>query len=184
MERAQIIEKTATFIKRYGIKSLTLAEISIRLRIPKKALYFHFKTKDELLLACLHFMYDTLKDLLTVAQSNVENPVLKLIKTYNVTIGYLSQFHSTFYFDLRKIIHLKSVTQQHINDYKLSSIRPLIEEAKNNKLLLPDAEVEAALESYMKFVPFFFVHFKDDQAAIENHLTLFLHNYFKVDYCH
>jgi AcrR family transcriptional regulator len=179
MERNQIIEKTTSLLKKYGLKSMTVDEISIRLSISKKTLYSHFNNKEELLVECLHFMHDTIMD----SKLNSINPVIKLIKMYHYTVGYLLQFDSTFYFDLRKSPNLKITTQNYINAYKLNRIRPLIEEAKKCTLLVPYVNVDDAVDFYMKFIPLFFVNFKDDQVAIENHLALFLNKYFTVNYC-
>lgn len=182
MERIQIINKTTSLIKRYGIKSMTLDAISKQIGITKKTIYIHFSTKDELLLECLNLINDTIDNLWNIAKLDSKSPVITLIKAYNYSTGYLSQFHSTFYFDVRKSPKLRIAIQNHIKAYKLNRIHPLLLEAKKSKLLSTDVDLEAAVDCYMKFIPHFFVNFKDNQAVMENHLTLFLNHYFNYSY--
>ncbi|HEX8270213.1 MAG TPA: TetR/AcrR family transcriptional regulator [Flavobacterium sp.] len=175
MDRRQIIENTTSLLKKYGLKSMTIDEISCRLGISKTSFYEHFATKEELLLECLAFMNEDIEKLLVVVASSNARVRSKIISIYNITVESLSQFNSTFYFDLKKKPELKSMVLVQVYDYRSKWIRPLLQEAKNENLLKTD--IEEAVDFFMKFTTHFFSNFKDDPVAISNHLDVFLTKY-------
>src|SRR5690606_37422954 len=151
---------TTSLLKKYGLKSMTMDEIAFHLRVFKKAIYHHFTSKDALLVECLMLMNAELEDLIAGVELGEPRVSAKIIAVYNVTVEYLSQFDSTYYFDVKKKPQLMNMIRSQIDSYKLKTVRPLLQQAKNEKLLAPEIDVDEAVDFFMKFILHFYTEFK------------------------
>ena len=177
MDRKQIIENTTSLFKKYGLKTMTIYEISFRLGITKTSFYEHFTSKEELLRECLTMMNEDIEKLLVVVASSHVSVLTKITSVYTITVEYLSQFNSTFYFDLKKKPTFKGMISAQIEAYRLKWIRPLLQEAMNENLLTANTDIGEVVDFFMIFTAYFLTNFKDDPVAINNHINLFLKKY-------
>lgn len=178
MDTNHIVENTSILLKKFGLNSNTVAEISMKLSISKSTLYSHFYNKAALLDACFEFMRAELDQLLDNLELNNNDSILSLAAIYRTTVDYLTQFDSTFYFDLQKVAPLKAFAQAYFNEYRQNRIAPLIREAEHNNRLLSGSTVDEAVDFFMLFIPYFFTDYKDDAAAIQEHFDAFRRKYF------
>ena len=93
--RQRILDVALELIGRQGFAATTTRELAERLGFSKAALYYHFKTKDELLTALIAPMLDTLRALVQADPSAVDRRAVlagyvELVATFENPIRVLS----------------------------------------------------------------------------------------------
>jgi len=79
--RDQIVEAARQIFSRYGFKKTTMDEIAHRVSKGKSSIYYYFQSKEDIYKAVIEKEATIIRDELTSAVSNADNPVDKL-KTY------------------------------------------------------------------------------------------------------
>jgi len=97
-----IIEKSRELFMKYGIKSVSMDDISQQLGISKKTLYQHFKDKADLVYKVVtYFNCEHDKIMLEILQSEL-NAIEILLLVSKHTLEMLKSLHPPLLFDLRK----------------------------------------------------------------------------------
>ncbi|MEN2401104.1 TetR/AcrR family transcriptional regulator [Flavobacterium sp. MC2016-06] len=174
--------KIAALLKKFGIRTMTIDEISKKVGVSKAKLHSFFGNKEHLLSECLDFMNNDLQTKLSYVQSNSDNPIKKLYKVYQITFDHLSESHSMFYYDLRKHPILKNKIQEYNKTFKTAIVFPLIEEAKKENYLIPGADINEASDFYMKFIYYFLMNYKNDQVSDNKYIVSFFDKYVNKDF--
>lgn len=106
----RIIEAAAELFRRYGLKSVTMDDITRHLGMSKKTIYQHFDDKNQIIRAFaddeMHKQQDTLRDFEKIAKDPVEEMVLMMQhmgKTF-------SRFNPILFYDMQK--HYPQAWQQ------------------------------------------------------------------------
>lgn len=123
-----IIEKARELFMKYGIKSVSMDDISQQLGISKKTLYQYFKDKADLVFKVVNFFnceHD--KVMKEVIQSNL-NAIEILLLVSKHTLDLLKSLHPPLLFDLRK--YYPEITR----DLILSKKSDVFDKIKNNLL--------------------------------------------------
>jgi AcrR family transcriptional regulator len=111
--RVEILKSAAKAFRKLGYHGATVEQIAAALHMKKGNLYYYFKNKEEILLACHRYSLDQLTELLEEVERSGEPPVGKLrrlIVAFVHTI--LDELHGTALFlDLEALTpaHLKAV---------------------------------------------------------------------------
>ncbi|TDW51779.1 TetR family transcriptional regulator [Flavobacterium sp. 270] len=169
--------KIAALLKKYGIRTMTIDEISKKVGISKAKLHSFFGNKEQILSESLDFINNQLKTKLAPVQSNSDSSVEKLHKIYQITFDHLSEFHSMFFYDLRKNTLLKSKIQEYNLTFKTTIVYPLLEEAKKENYLVPNTDINEAADCYMKFIYYFLIKYKSDPVIANNYINSFFNKY-------
>lgn len=100
---ARIIEGAEELFSRYGLKSVTMDDISRHLGISKKTIYQHFEDKNQIISAFadieMHKQQDCMRDFTTVAKDPVHEMVMmmqhmeKTFRRFNPILFYDMQKH-------------------------------------------------------------------------------------------
>ncbi|WKL43091.1 TetR/AcrR family transcriptional regulator [Flavobacterium sp. ZE23DGlu08] len=178
MDKDKIIFKTAQLIKKYGIKSLTIDDITFFLATSKSAIYTHFQNKEELIKESLNFINVDFETKINTLFKKKENPIKKLIEIYYATIDFIIDFHDIFFFDLKKNPISDEIIKGYQINFKSNIILPLLHEAKTSNYLIKEINIEEALEQYVKFINHYFVVFKaEDNMIIKKQIVIYLNKY-------
>lgn len=102
MKKERIRQKAEELFRMYGVRSVTMDEISMQLGISKKTLYQSFDDKSEL-------VDEVVKDILKTnvinckdCQNNAENAVDEIFKAMQVTQEIMENMNPTILLDLEK----------------------------------------------------------------------------------
>ncbi|KFF03039.1 TetR/AcrR family transcriptional regulator [Flavobacterium reichenbachii] len=181
-KQEEVTCKIAALLKKYGIRTMTIDEISKRAGISKAKLHALFGNKEDILNESLDFMNNHLRTKIDKVQSDSIPAVKKLYDIYNITFDHLSEFHTMFYYDLRKHPVLKDKIKEYNDNFKATIVYPLLEEAKQHNDLVTDADINEAADFYMKFIYYFLMNYKNDKGSAENYIVTFFDKYVSKDF--
>lgn len=110
--REKILACAGDLLYKYGLRSVSIDEICVELRISKKTFYVHFKQKEELIWELLVAMrkhsiqqFDTLK-------AKMDNPIDSLVASTTWLKKRDEEKHLNFFFDLMK--YYPKIYQKHV----------------------------------------------------------------------
>jgi AcrR family transcriptional regulator len=149
----ELLAKSSALFMTYGIKSLTMNDISSRLGISKKTLYNYVSDKNDLVYKCidLHVIENECK-MASVCQSAV-NAIEELFAFSRFAGEQFSAIHPSIFFDLQKYhpeawAHLNSFEEKTILEVtKKNLIR-----GKEEGLFRPDFNVDLIAQIYLAMV--------------------------------
>jgi len=100
--RKEYIVRVNTLFKKYGIKSVTMDDVSRELGISKKTLYTFFRDKSDLVEQVLKLEFEEKSCSLKESMANKTNALEELFEYYKVQIKMLSSQKLNFLYDLKK----------------------------------------------------------------------------------
>ncbi len=98
----EIISQVAQLYRRYGIKSVTMDDVSHKLGISKKTLYEYFSDKSALVSAVVDYLIDTKVSFFEMQKQGRENAVEELLFIFRYYLGIVKEFNPSLEFDLKK----------------------------------------------------------------------------------
>jgi len=98
----EYIRRVNTLFKKYGIKSVTMDDVSRELGISKKTLYTFFKDKSDLVDQVLKLEYEEKSCSIKDSMANKANALEELFEYYKLQIRMLSSQQLNFIYDLKK----------------------------------------------------------------------------------
>lgn len=97
-----LLDKVLGLYSRYGIRSVTMDDISRELGISKKTIYQHITDKHDLVKRVVAFESELSKDLLQSSHQEGLNAIDQLIKVNQLIHSGRTPHNPAFYYDLRK----------------------------------------------------------------------------------
>ena len=145
--KEQIITSALETISEEGIKNLTMKRIANRIGISDAALYRHFKNKQELMLTMIETVGRNLTIKISLALSNIDNPVDKLEEILNVHLTHLEENKGIPRLIFSEAIHqndpiLRNSVLKIVNHY-LDILRNILLQAKETGQVKEDIDIEA-----------------------------------------
>jgi TetR/AcrR family transcriptional regulator, cholesterol catabolism regulator len=102
-ERTQyILEQVRKLYKRYGIRSVTMDDVSQHLGISKKTLYEHFRDKEELVRSILFLEHEIQEKVHKEIRSQELNALEELLVVYNHIRTRFRDYNPSMEYDIRK----------------------------------------------------------------------------------
>ncbi|NOY51524.1 MAG: TetR/AcrR family transcriptional regulator [Chlorobi bacterium] len=98
----EYIKKTLQLFKSYGIKSVTMDDVSRELGISKRTLYAYFTDKSDLVEQVLRQEFEEKACLLKKSMEDKADALQELFEYYKVQIKLLSSQKPNFIYDLKK----------------------------------------------------------------------------------
>ena len=98
----QILAVAEDMFLKYGIKSVTMDDISRKLGVSKKTLYSHFSTKEQLVNAVMntHIQKETTD--INAIRASGKNPLEEFLKIAEYILKFLRKIKPTTIYDLQK----------------------------------------------------------------------------------
>lgn len=149
-KKGEILKKALDHFLKKGSKIITMNDIANEFGLSKKTLYSMFENKEALLNEAVDLLWnDFLKEVETVSNSS-ENPLKKIILIYRVGIQKISNINPIFLASLKKYHHeVMCEYDRHKSIMYEKIVKPLLEEAKNQRLIHEDINIE--LFHYINF---------------------------------
>ncbi|MCK9205622.1 MAG: TetR/AcrR family transcriptional regulator [Salinivirgaceae bacterium] len=102
IEKNQIIEKSTGLMRSFGIKSISMDDISSSLGISKRTLYQVVTDKNQLIVQILESEYFKAKNNLTNISEQSNNPVEELIRINLFMVKFIQAMNPVAVYDLTK----------------------------------------------------------------------------------
>ena len=149
-KKVEIIEKALDHFLKKGSKIITMDDIANEFGLSKKTLYSMFENKEALLNEAVDLLWNNfLTEVETIRNSN-ENPLKKIILIYAIGIQKISNINPIFLASLKKYHHeVMCEYDRHKSIMYEKIVKPLLEEAKSQKLIQEDVNIE--LFHYINF---------------------------------
>ena len=97
-----LVDEAVKVFWTYGIKSMTMDDMSTRLGISKKTLYQHVKDKNDLVSKVLRHVSGQFKEEIDEERAKDRNAIDELFAITNRVAGQLRGIHPSIHFDLEK----------------------------------------------------------------------------------
>lgn len=96
------MEKAGFLFKKYGVKSITMEDLSAELGVSKKTLYQLVSDKNKLINQVIKEDFINYQAKLKNILSSGYDPILQLIKIHHLTIYFLLEYSPVLEYDLKK----------------------------------------------------------------------------------
>ncbi len=132
-ELKNIAKKVNQLFTRYGIKSVTMDDISRELGISKKTLYQHVKDKTELVELIVDSEFEEKESCLSKLITTYENAIDEIYQVHKVVIQIFKEYSPTSEYDLRKyypVVHqrMHQLRRQKLMENYSNNLKKGIEE--------------------------------------------------------
>ncbi|MEZ5012921.1 MAG: TetR/AcrR family transcriptional regulator [Chitinophagales bacterium] len=151
-----LIERCERLFMRYGIKSVTMDDVSRELGISKKTLYQHFQNKDELIQKVTENHFTCQRQEMESIIHHSASAIEELLRIASWMHAMSKNLNPGLVFDLRKY-HPSAwqVFNEHRYTHILNTMRHNLERGKNEGLYREDADVEILARIYIARVEMF-----------------------------
>jgi AcrR family transcriptional regulator len=149
-KKLEIMERASAVYMKYGIKSVTMDDLSRELAMSKKTIYKYFNDKNELVKSIIEFKVEMDKALCINCQQQSENAIDDLINVSKLVIEHVGNINPTVFFDLQK--HYKDawkVMENHKWEFISSMIKENINRGIKEKIYRDDLNVEVISRLYV-----------------------------------
>jgi AcrR family transcriptional regulator len=100
--KCNILNAATEMFMRYGVKSITMDDISRTLGISKKTIYLYFEDKDTLVSACVRSFTDVQEQVLARLRTEVTNALEELIKLSEYMQDNVCNINPAVLYDVKK----------------------------------------------------------------------------------
>lgn len=150
MTKQEIVDRSFELFRVYGVKSVTLDDISGKLGVSKRTLYDHFKSKEDILLTGLRSIFDRIAKNIQVILESKQDPIEKLMLIYHGLLTKMIEYTSSYYFTINRFSdqitnEIHSFKEDIINDYS----RSLLERAQVGHLLIDGTNINLFIRLYL-----------------------------------
>ncbi|MCX6190298.1 MAG: TetR/AcrR family transcriptional regulator [Bacteroidetes bacterium] len=153
----KILDGAIKLYMKYGVKSLTMDDISRELGISKKTLYLYVVDKDDLVLQAMRMHLSGEEQECNAVFNQLNNPIVQMIDVIKWQFKTNGKLNQSALFDLKKY-HVDSFTE--FLAFKERSIKPrLIDNLKRGietGLYHSDLNVESTVQIYLHLIDFSF----------------------------
>ena len=149
-KKVEIIEKALDHFLKKGSKIITMDDIANEFGLSKKTLYSMFENKEALLNEAVDLLWNNFLTEVKAIRNSNENPLKKIILIYAIGIQKISNINPIFLASLKKYHHeVMCEYDRHKSIMYEKIVKPLLEEAKSQKLIQEDVNIE--LFHYINF---------------------------------
>ncbi len=123
-KKLEIIERSTSVFMRYGIKSVTMDDLSRELGVSKKTIYKHFSDKNDLIRAVIEYSLSQEQKNCEHCTVNSSNAIEALISISQFVVNHIQNINPTVFYDMQKY-HADAwkLMEEHKMDFVLSNIR-------------------------------------------------------------
>ena len=100
--KLRILGRAHELFNKYGIRSVSMDDISAGLGMSKKTLYQYFADKEELVDACFSSVMEHNRQQCLVDQKRADNPIHELFLAFDMTQEVFAEMNPSVLYDLQK----------------------------------------------------------------------------------
>lgn len=141
--KERIQQKAEELFKRYGIRSVTMDEISNQLGISKKTLYQSYTDKEEIVDAVFDKMMGENKRMCTFDAERSENAIHEVFMAFDHVLRMFTEMNPAIVFDLQKYhptVYLKFNAYKY--EFLYNQILRNLQRGIKEEIYRPDVDVE------------------------------------------
>ncbi|MFC0186552.1 DNA-binding transcriptional regulator, AcrR family [Pseudarcicella hirudinis] len=142
MTRNEILRESMLLFGKYGVKSVTMNDISHKLGISKKTLYSFIDNKEDLVIECIEMGWIHFEQIIRTIKMKENNPMIVLAGIYQGILRELAKIKSSYFFDLRKNYNANEKFMNCREKLKNNHLIPLLNQAKNDRLIRHEIDEE------------------------------------------
>jgi TetR/AcrR family transcriptional regulator, cholesterol catabolism regulator len=149
-KKAEIAEKAGEMFMRYGIKSVSMDDLSRELGVSKKTIYTYFTDKNVLVEFVLESKVCIIQQECQFALKVCENAIAELYQFINVAAQNMNSIHPSVIFDLQKY-HPNGwkLIEKHEKEYVLPVIMENIVRGRQEGLYREDFDATTVAQIYV-----------------------------------
>ena len=102
IEKREIVYKATELYNRYGIRSITMDDLSKELNISKKTLYENVKTKDDIVFQMIESDFNKTTDKIKQIEKSPNSAIEQFIEIKLYVFEKIKKFNPSFFYDLKK----------------------------------------------------------------------------------
>lgn len=149
-KRLEILERASAVFMKYGIKSVTMDDLSRELGMSKKTIYKYFTDKNDLVKAIIELKVEMEKAVCLNCQQQSENAIDNLITLSQLVVEHIGNINPTVFYDLSK--HFPDAwtyLQNYKWEFVLNLTRENIERGIKEGIYREDLDVEIISRIYV-----------------------------------
>ncbi|BDD03324.1 TetR family transcriptional regulator [Aureibacter tunicatorum] len=139
-----IVAVSDRIFKLGGVRSATMSDIAKELGMSKKTLYQYFSNKEEIVEEVVRRSLDRDKELFDRIWEESENPVEKIVRSFQKLTEMIKEVNPVFYSDLKKLYHNvdKEMICCHKYEFVMERIIKMLEDGKEQGYFRQDVSPE------------------------------------------
>lgn len=149
----ELLERASVVFMKYGLKSVTMDDLSRELGVSKKTIYKYFDDKNDLVLNIIQGKVEMDKHKCLMCSVESENAIEDLVNTSRFVIEQLTNMNPSIFMDLHK--HYPEAWKR-LNDHKwdfvLTHIRENIVRGKKEKIYRNNINPEIIARYYVSSI--------------------------------
>lgn len=149
-KRIEILERASQVFMRYGIKSVTMDDLSRELGVSKKTIYKYFDDKNGLVRSMIEMKLEMDRQMCDMCEVASENAIDSLIQISRLVIEHISGINPAVFYDMKKY-HPEAwkLTEEHKWDFILTNIRQNIDQGIKEGLYRDNMNSEIIARMYV-----------------------------------
>lgn len=153
MEEKEILINTGMLFMRYGIKSMTMDDISRQLGISKKTLYLYVNNKKDLVKKVIRSMIDEDQSCMEELFTKRGNAIDELMEVTKMVSTQVKEMHPSVMFDMKKY-HPEafSMLVEHKEKFIYKNVKRNLEEGIQSGLYRENFNAELVTRLYLAMV--------------------------------
>lgn len=153
MEEKELFEKVTQLFMRYGIKSMTMDEVSRQLGISKKTLYLFVDNKKDLVKKMMEFHIDCEQCNIEASFSKCDNAIEEIMEMTKEVSEQMKEMHPSILFDMRKY-HPEAfqILVNHKDKFVRTCIHKNLEKGIEEGYYRPNMNPEIVTELYLSMM--------------------------------
>jgi TetR/AcrR family transcriptional regulator, cholesterol catabolism regulator len=167
-----ILEKVSGLYMKYGIRSVTMDDVSRELGISKKTLYEHFKDKNDLVRCFTEHQLSSMdREFLSISRKKI-NAIERLFEISDMLFRFMRDFNPSVNFDLQKYYsEIWSILMEYKRDQVFNYVKDNLTQGINEGLYRKDINPDIIARMYVLTI----VSAMDTEFA-----PLIMHSFFPV----
>ncbi len=158
-KKQEIALKAGEMFMKYGIKSVSMDDLSRELAVSKKTIYTHFSDKNVLVEHVLKSHLDVIQKGCELEMEASANAIEQMFTIINLAAQDMNSIHPSVIFDLQKYYpKVWSMIEAHERDFILPFIRQNIQQGRQEGYYREDFDAEIVSQMYVSVNDSIFTH--------------------------
>jgi len=149
-KRLEILERASSVYMKYGVKSVTMDDLSRELAMSKKTIYKYFDDKNDLVKSIIEMKVEMDTAVCINCSQQSENAIEDLINVSKFVVEHVGNVNPTVFYDLRKYYKdAWQILEDHKWEFVLSMIKTNIERGIKEGIYRDNMNVDVIARLYV-----------------------------------
>ena len=149
-KKLEVLERASSVYMKYGIKSVTMDDLSRELGVSKKTIYKYFDDKNDLVRSIIEMKVEMDKAVCINCSQQSENAIEDLISVSKAVLEHVGNVNPTVFYDLQKYYkEAWEIMSEHKWHFVLSMIKANIERGIKEGIYRDNLNIEVIARLYV-----------------------------------